>query len=1187
MISKRSSFQVKRLALSVAAALSLSAGVMASESEMKFNLKKQELGSALLAVSQQSGVQIALPAVVSSHKAHVELNGAYTLTEALQNLLAGTGLTYKFSSENLIVIQSKAGEGESEGKVEARDDVEEIVVTGSRLERNPGKLTKQMDFFTRDEIEKSGVESLFEFLERLPQNINAPTNIGASTTMGSTSRDFGESYNVFAGSSVNLRGLGAQYTLVLIDGRRPAKGGMFGGIFDISDIPIERVERIEILYDGAAAMYGADAIGGVVNIITNRDFQDQTNVSVGWSSTRGGGGGRYKLNVGRTFGWETGSATVSVDLQKQFELEGNERDIEFTSPNSFRQADDDFILYPSAEGTPANVGTGFGNDYYLMGVADLNGDGDTMDDGERITTGVRSEYQGRPQLTPGATSQLPDGFIPVFTLQLPETWADPEQMTLYDVVEDSSAPLPEFAGQWDSLSDEQQAEYTAMMRARFPVGGNAYQVGQGYSLVPEEDVRGVSLKLNQELTDGLDMFFGYSYTVSDKFMKTANDVHTDFVSSNLDNVFDTALYLSYSDALPQQLQDIQVKNEKIDFGITWDINSDWRLDFGASSSERDSWAEQQNDYDSSLFTYSGGGAGLSYGYAYDRIRGANPDWGNSYYWPTSDYVDANPFDPNNFGFESMEAYEAAFLDDFYTKTVVTSKDYDLNLRGVLAQLPAGPLRANFALSGLERTNSTATQVLNDKNLWQSGVWDTTSEAYLAGLRFDDSWGSKRQSAAVELSAPVTDTFLLNGVMRKEQFDHSSLKDANMWSFGFNWSVADWVTVRFNRNYGESAPNSLLYRDRGSYATTTTKYLVDEDGVRLSPSVRMEYYNLYGAAADLHMEGNFTNTLGATFDLTDEVELKLNLTDGKTMDMVRKAYINTPSMLHEFTEEYADANEYLDIIPEDGMYPDLPINEDGVTVDNNGDPLVPGQFIVDQRYFNSGTAHTRTLDAMLSFRGDTDYGYINASLGYQYYLKYDITDYMPCSRTELLEGNYGIDLGEFGNCEVNQLQTFGKIGSLDNFDSTAITGRPVPEHTLRFNLSWTYRGLTATAYTRYTSDTSLIKSSYKSVYLGRVDGVSQYDRFVNIYEVTTKEARRLDLNFTYDFGSGDLFSAPAWLKGSQLSLRISNAFDGTSKVSRKMLREEYDPGEFAGYSFFSPYGIDPRGRAYSINLRTKF
>lgn len=123
----------------------------------------------------------------------------------------------------------------------------EAVVTGSRTERRPGEAAAAVEVVTREQIAASGAQTLADVLETQP---------GVEVVRG------------FAGAGVRLQGLDPQYTLILIDGRRVI--GRVGGTIDLSRYGVTDVERVEILKGAGAALYGADAIGGVINIITRR-----------------------------------------------------------------------------------------------------------------------------------------------------------------------------------------------------------------------------------------------------------------------------------------------------------------------------------------------------------------------------------------------------------------------------------------------------------------------------------------------------------------------------------------------------------------------------------------------------------------------------------------------------------------------------------------------------------------------------------------------------------------------------------------------------------------------------------------------------------------------------------------------------------------------------------------------------
>ena len=144
-------------------------------------------------------------------------------------------------------------------------EIEEIVVTGTRIARTPEELAGNLTVLDGDFIRASGEATLERVLRQLPQNANP------------TAERFGSNLNTvqnFTGAStVNLRGLGSESTLILVDGKRIGHSGFLGGVTDVSTIPLSMVERIDVLLDGASAIYGSDAVGGVINIITRKDYQ--------------------------------------------------------------------------------------------------------------------------------------------------------------------------------------------------------------------------------------------------------------------------------------------------------------------------------------------------------------------------------------------------------------------------------------------------------------------------------------------------------------------------------------------------------------------------------------------------------------------------------------------------------------------------------------------------------------------------------------------------------------------------------------------------------------------------------------------------------------------------------------------------------------------------------------------------
>ena len=149
------------------------------------------------------------------------------------------------------------------------EPIEEVIVTGSYIKGTPGDAPSPVQTLSRDDIVISGVSDASEMIR------NLEIASGSDTAPQNATRFNGNSGSGLA--NVNLRGVGPTATLVLMDGKRLpnaaqklADGDRF---VDINSIPITMIERVEVLKDGGSAIYGSDAIAGVVNFITRQDFE--------------------------------------------------------------------------------------------------------------------------------------------------------------------------------------------------------------------------------------------------------------------------------------------------------------------------------------------------------------------------------------------------------------------------------------------------------------------------------------------------------------------------------------------------------------------------------------------------------------------------------------------------------------------------------------------------------------------------------------------------------------------------------------------------------------------------------------------------------------------------------------------------------------------------------------------------
>lgn len=205
---------------------------------------------------------------------------------------------------------------------EAPTELDVIVVTGTNI-RGAVPAGNDVMVIRAEEIEASGKATIGDFLRELPANFAG--GVGMSDNIQGQDASVAGS-NMTGGQGVNLRGLGALSTLVLVNGRRVAAAGQYGDFVDISTLPSNAVSHIEILLDGASAVYGSDAVGGVVNIILKRsDEGARTSLRVG-TATEGGGN---QVQLGQTWGtqWDGGGLIVGYEYNGQDNLLANDHNI--------------------------------------------------------------------------------------------------------------------------------------------------------------------------------------------------------------------------------------------------------------------------------------------------------------------------------------------------------------------------------------------------------------------------------------------------------------------------------------------------------------------------------------------------------------------------------------------------------------------------------------------------------------------------------------------------------------------------------------------------------------------------------------------------------------------------------------------------------------------------------------------
>jgi iron complex outermembrane receptor protein len=286
----------------VACAASISVTACAREAR-EFNIPAGALGDALNAFATQSNQQIFFDGALVAGRRSPGLAGRYAPSAALDRLLAGSGLMWSETRPGVIYLRR----GAVGASAETADQVADVIVTGTLL-KTSGELASPVLVLDRAALDRRGLGTVADTLQDLPQNYAGAGNATAALT----GVDSAGSNSVYA-TGVNLRGLGPNATLVLVNGRRLAGTGFRGEFADVSALPSGAVERVDVLLDGASALYGSDAVAGVVNVIMRRAFDGQES-RVRVSAAKGGAEDVMVSHVAGT-SWSSGSALLAYEVQ--------------------------------------------------------------------------------------------------------------------------------------------------------------------------------------------------------------------------------------------------------------------------------------------------------------------------------------------------------------------------------------------------------------------------------------------------------------------------------------------------------------------------------------------------------------------------------------------------------------------------------------------------------------------------------------------------------------------------------------------------------------------------------------------------------------------------------------------------------------------------------------------------------
>ena len=1191
-----------------------------ADAPVELDIQAQPIGDALNTLAQQSGLQVVFFSEVAGDLRSREAVGEFESSEAaLEYLLADTGLGYRFVNERTVAIQSPSAavaddeRGDSDSKnltrsgalmlrtatptsgndsaaaareriavpeesEDAAEEREEIIVTGSQLITDPGKMTRQITVFNRAEIERSGVTRLDEFLRRLPQNLNAPGNVGSG--IAGVNQQFGLGENVFAGSTINLRGLGAQYTLILINGRRPARSGQLGDVTDISNIPIDRVERIEVLFDGAAAIYGADAVGGVVNIITRQDYGG-TNLSLTYSDTEVGGGARYNLQLGHTFNWGSGSLTATANYQTQESITGSQR-LGSQMMQTVAGALGDAFLPPSANGNIRGPISNF--DLFSLGLAAPEYDALFWVNGDQRLSAVvevpalRFAPVGGGLVETTALVNRRTGQMPLGYFWIDEENDRPQNPETLGFTPVFQASLPEYSGQPLGLGEVGTSNELV----------DDYVPFYGQALSPEDDTYSLGLSLNQEVSARLRLALNLDYSRTGKFNPNAEPyAAAEIPADSPSNPFGQQIFYGIQGQFqfPPQYRDIESTNSNVSGGIDWDFTEDWSLNLGFGYSEQESEAETFN-----AVRKSGG--------VPDSLQSRLTGYYNKRLVPEDgtvvrDLTGSNFNDPL-LGYGSLEDMLAALVIPFQrTYNHSTQYEADLRLLGKLFALPAGDVRSSLSL----RYREDETEILkSDETFDDSGV--TRLQLYKrpgapVNERYNERFGENVKTLAAEVSVPVfgsdvrlplVDSFLLSFAGSAEEYSNTVENGVN-WAAGFNWGVNEQFIVRFNRTYNLRVPESLrtAQEARWGYGVGYFVYLDPQDrDSRIL--VNEPIWGISGGANHLRPERNYGTALSFIYrpSFAEGLDIQVNLTRSHVFDQIGNPS-GGPRTFETLLPENVRANPVLDFgDPEnnafhasafDVLWPDV--------------QMAPGDLIEDNREYNIGDTFNRGADFQISYNLATRFGDWLLTWRHQYLDTNEVTRSNLCDQVE-----QGCTTFSFNVTGLDEpIDTVGSV-SRDNFSNIF----PLPRNQGSIDLFWDYRGLGLNLSTQYTSTTSVFRTSdiFENVITGYVEFFGRRfpiteRQFVgtNVYREDSRPEQTVHLSLSYDFARGSLFEAPGWLGDARISLTVDNLYQiSERKQSTTIVQNEADSLD-RSFEEVNRFTIFPRGRSYALRFSTTF
>ena len=227
-----------------------------------------DLAQSLAELSRQLGIQILFDADRVKGMRSAAIKGPLTAREALDRLLTGTSLRADGGGDSFLVtpqssqIQRLGGAAPDHSTTSTDTELDELTVTGTHI-LGEIPVGAALAGYDREDFDNLGAATVDSLARYMLENFSGAGSLATLNTNGNVgSLQQGAAINIFGGAGFDLLGLGPGATLTLLDGHRIAPGGLDGSMVDVSLIPLSMIDHVEVLTDGASAIYGSDAGGG-------------------------------------------------------------------------------------------------------------------------------------------------------------------------------------------------------------------------------------------------------------------------------------------------------------------------------------------------------------------------------------------------------------------------------------------------------------------------------------------------------------------------------------------------------------------------------------------------------------------------------------------------------------------------------------------------------------------------------------------------------------------------------------------------------------------------------------------------------------------------------------------------------------------------------------------------------------